>query len=211
SFAKAFLIAGVAAIASALLLASRIIPVHFVRVYQADYLAVFLFLTGLGVLAACYKSLPALKSFLPSSLASTCASALVLVLLFAGWFEVTFYEAWLTPARWLRFPLLLLLLLPWHLAEEILLGPPASSLDARRLAKAFSLRAVVYLASFIGVQYLHSGAILLFLLLAYLIVFAVLQRLACDLVRFRTQSSAATAIFGAILLAAFALAIFPIA
>jgi len=211
SFAKAFLIAGGAAIASAFVIAGRIIPVHFVRVYQADYLAVFLFLTGLGVLAACYKSVPALKSFLPSSLTSTCASALVLVLLFAGWFEVTFYEAWLAPARWLRFPLLLLLLLPWHLAEEVVLAPPASSFDSRRLAKAFSLRAVVYLAAFIGVQYLHSGAILLFLLLAYLIVFAVLQRLACDLVRFRTQSSAATAIFGAILFAAFALAIFPIA
>jgi pimeloyl-ACP methyl ester carboxylesterase len=211
SFSKALLVAGIAALASALLLASPVIPVHFVHVFHGDYLALFLFLTGLVVLAISYKSLPALKSFPPSSIASTCASALVLVLLFAGWFELTFYEGWLTPARWFRLPLLLLLLLPWHFAEEILLGQPTSSPDLRRLAKAFVLRAVVYLALFVGVQYLHSGAILLFLLLPYLIVFTVLQRLACDLVGFRTQSPAVTAIFGAILLAAFALAIFPVA
>jgi pimeloyl-ACP methyl ester carboxylesterase len=211
SFLKALLVAGVAAIASALVLASHLIPVHFVRVFHGDYLAVFLFLTGVVILGIYRKSLPALKSFLTPSLVSICASALVLILLFAGWFELTFYEAWLTPAHWLRFLLLPLLLLPWHFAEEILIGQPASSPDFRRLAKAFALRAVVYLALFVGVHYLHSGAILLFLLLAYFIVFTVLQRLACDLVRFRTQSSAVTAIFGAILLAAFALAIFPVA
>jgi len=211
SFAKALLIATTVALAVALLLASRIVPVHFARVFNGDYLAVFLFLTGLVVLAVYYRALPALKSLLPSSLTSTCASALVLVLLFAGWFELTFYEAWFTPARWLRFPLLLLLLLPWHFAEEILLGPPASSGDLRRLAKAFALRSGIYVALFLGIQYLHSGAILLFLLLAYFVVFTALQRLACDLVRFRTQSPASAAIFGAILLAAFSLAIFPVA
>jgi hypothetical protein len=58
---------------------------------------------------------------------------------------------------------------------------------------------------------LHSGEILFALLSSYFVVFSLLQRLACDLVRFRTQSPAATAIFGAILLAAFALAIFPVA
>jgi len=210
-FPKDFLIAGIAASVSVLLLAPRIIPIHFVRIFNGDYFAVFLFLAGLLALAISYKSLPTLKSLSPSSLASTCASAIVLVLLFAGWFELTFYEAWLTPARWLRLPLLLLLLLPWHFAEELLLGQPTSSPDFRRLAKAIVLRAVVYIALFIGIRFLHSGAILLILLVAYLVVFTVLQRLACDLVRFRTQSSAAAAIFGAILLAAFALAIFPIA
>jgi hypothetical protein len=210
AFPKALLIAGIAAIASVFVLAPRIIPIHFVRVFNGDYLAVFLFLAGLLALSISYKSLPALKSLFPSSLASTCASALLLVLLFAGWFELTFYEAWLTPARWLRFPLLLFLLVPWHFAEELLLGQPASSPDFRRLAKAFALRAVVYVALFIGIRYMHSGAVLLILLLAYLVVFTVLQRFACDLVRFRTQSPAAAAIFGAILLAAFALAIFPI-
>jgi hypothetical protein len=210
SFPKALLVVTVAALVVALLLAARAIPVHFVRVFNGDYLAVFLFLTGIVILGIFYKFVPALKSLVPASVGSACASALVLVLLFAGWFELTFYEAWLTRARWLRFPLLLLLFLPWHFAEEILLGQPSSSPDLRRLAKAFGLRSGVYVALFLGIQYFHSGAILLFLLLAYFITFSVLQRLACDLVRFRTQSSASAAIFGAILLAAFALVIFPV-
>jgi pimeloyl-ACP methyl ester carboxylesterase len=211
SFIKAFAVVTAVALGAALLLASHLVPIHFVRVFQGDYLGVFLFLTGLAVLAIFRKSWFVPKSLSFSSLVSTAASALVLVLLFGGWFELTFYEAWLTPARWLRFPLLFLLLLPWHFAEEILLGPPAASFDSRRLFKALAIRSAVSVVLYVGIVYLHSGAILFFLLLAYLMVFSVLQRLACDLVRFRTQSSAAAAIFGAILLAAFALAIFPVA
>ena len=211
SLAKSIIVAALAALGAALLLAAHVIPFRFVRIFNGDYLAVFLFITGLAILALKHKSLPSWNSFFSASFVSTCASALVLVLLFAGWFELTFYEAWLSPARWLRFPLLLLLLLPWHLAEEVLLGQPSSSLDIRRLGQAFALRFAVYLMLFLAILYLHSGAILLFLLLAYFVVFSVLQRLACDLVRFRTQSSAAAAIFGAILLTAFALAIFPVA
>ena len=211
SFAKGLPVAMVAAFAAALLLASPVIPIRFVGVLNGDYLALFLFLTGLLVLAVCHKSVPAWQRLLAPVLASVAARALVLVLLFAGWFELTFYEAWPTTARLIRFPLLLFLLLPWHLAEEILIGPPVSSFDLRRLGKSFALRFLVYLALFSGILYLHSGAILLFLLVGYFVVFSLLQRLASDLVRFRTQSSAAAAIFGAILLAAFALVIFPVA
>jgi len=211
SFAKGLPVALLTASAVALLLASRIVPVRFVRVFNGDYLAVFLFLTSLLLLAVFYRSVPGWQPQLPLRLAWASASALVLVLLFAGWFELTFYEAWLTVARAIRFPLLLVLLLPWHLAEEILIGPPASSLDFGRLGKSFALRFTVYLALFFAILYLHSGAVLLFLLLGYFVVFSLLARLACDLVRFRTQSSAAAAIFGAILLAAFSLVIFPVA
>jgi len=208
---KGLPVSAVAGFAAVLLLASPLIPIRLVGVFNGDYLALFLFLAGLLVLAVCYKSLPAWPRLPPSALASAAARALVLVLLFAGWFELTFYEAWPTPARLLRFPLLFVLLLPWHLAEEILIGPPDSTFDPRRLGKSFVLRSAVYVALFSGILYFHSGAILLFLLLGYFVVLSLLQRLASDLVRFKTQSSAAAAIFGAILLAAFALAIFPIA
>jgi pimeloyl-ACP methyl ester carboxylesterase len=211
SFAKGLLLALITASAVALLLASRVVPVRFVRVFNGDYLSVFLFLTGLPLLAVFYKSVPAWQAHLTPVLVWASAAALVLVLLFAAWFELTFYEAWLTVGRSIRFPLLLVLLLPWHLAEEILIGPPISSPDLARLGKSFALRFTVYLALFFAILYLHSGAVLLFLLLGYFVVFSLLARLACDLVRFRTQSSAAAAIFGAILLAAFALVIFPVA
>src|SRR5262249_5356665 len=109
SLVKALAIVFTVAIGVALLLATRAIPFHFVRGFQGAYLAVFLLLAGVVTLAVSHESLPPLNSLRPSKLVRTAASALVLVLLYAGWFELIFYEAWLTPARWLRFPLLLLL------------------------------------------------------------------------------------------------------
>ena len=201
----------VASFAIMLLLSTGYVPFHFVRIFQGDYLGVFLFLSGIAVLAATYKLLPPASAFFNASALSAAASAIALTFLFAAWFELTFYEAWLTPARWLRFPVLFLLLLPAHLAEEIFLGESHTSPNPARLLKAFALRTVVVASLLVGILALHSGEILFALLSAYFVVFSLLQRLACDLVRFRTQSSAAAAIFGAILLAAFALAIFPIA
>ena len=199
------------AFAAVLLLASHVVPFRFVRVFQGDYFGVFLFLIGFAVLILRRKLFPPPSSFLSPAVASTAASAFILVLLFAAWFELTFYEAWLTPAKWLRFPLLFLLVLPWHLAEEIYLGASSVSPNFIRLAKALGLRTAVWLIILFGILVLHSGEIFFVLLLAYFALFSILQRLACDLVRFRTQSSAATAFFGAILLAGFALAIFPVA
>jgi hypothetical protein len=200
-----------ASFAVMLFLTTGYVPFRLVRVFQGDYLAVFLFFSGILALAATYRLLPPLAAFFNVSALSAAASAVVLTLLFAAWFELTFYEAWLNPARWLRFPVLFLLLLPAHLAEEIFLGSSRTSPNPRRILKALALRAAVVAALLVGILFLHSGEILFALLSAYFVVFSLLQRLACDLVRFRTQSSAAAAIFGAILLAAFALAIFPIA
>jgi pimeloyl-ACP methyl ester carboxylesterase len=201
----------VASFAVMLVLTTGYVPFHFVRVFQGDYLGMFLFLSGITALAAAYKLLPPSSAFCNVPALSATASAIALTFLFAAWFELTFYEAWLSPARWLRFPVLFLLLLPAHLAEEIFLGDSRTSPNAARLLKAFALRAVVVAALLVGILVLRSGEILFALLSAYFVVFSLLQRLACDLVRFRTQSSAAAAIFGAILLAAFALAIFPVA
>ena len=193
------------------LLLARLPAFSFLHLFQGDYLASYLFLLGLIVLVYRRKSLPSLGDFFSSASLSAAASALGLVLLFGAWFELTFYEAWPSATRWLRFPALFLSFLPWHLAEELLLGEPRSSPSIARLAKAFALRGIVSAAILVGILLLHSGEILLFLLIAYFVGFSVLQRLASDLVRFRTRSPAAAAIFGAILLTAFVLAIFPVA
>jgi pimeloyl-ACP methyl ester carboxylesterase len=200
-----------ASFAVMLLLTTGHVPFHFVRIFQCDYLGVFLFFSGIAALAATYKLLPPWSAFCNVPALSATASAIVITFLFAAWFELTFYEAWLNPARWSRFPLLFLLLLPAHLAEELFLGEPRTSPNRARILKAFGLRAAAVAALSVGIFTLHSGEILFALLSSYFVVFSLLQRLACDLVRFRTQSPAATAIFGAILLAAFALAIFPVA
>jgi hypothetical protein len=132
-------------------------------------------------------------------------------LLFGAWFELTFYEAWLTAARWLRLPALFLAFLPWHFAEELLLGNPAKSQSLQRLVLALALRAIVWLSAVAAIFYLHSGQFVFVLLFGYFAAFSLLQRLAIDAVRVRTSSLSAAAVFGAILLAGFVLAILPVA
>ena len=137
-------------------------------------------------------------------------AGLILVLLFTAWFELSLYEAWFTPAKWLRFPFLFLAFLPYHFAEEICLGPAANKSARRRFAAGLSLRAVAWGAPAVGVLYLHSGEILMVLLVPYFLLLTLLQRRGMDIVHQETSSALVAAAFGAILLAGFCLVIFPV-
>jgi len=187
------------------------VPFRFLHIFQGDYLASFLFIVGVAMLAMHYKSLPRLNFFLTKITASSAAAAVLLILLFGAWFEITFYEAWLTPARWLRFPVLFLAFLPWHLAEESFLGSPAASSRLRRLVQFFAFRGIVWLSLVGAIFYLHSAQFAFVLLIIYFALFSLLQRMATEVIRVQTRSIPAGAIFGAILLAGFVLAILPIA
>jgi hypothetical protein len=57
---------------------------------------------------------------------------------------------------------------------------------------------------------LNNGEILMGLLSVYMAVFNLIQRSGMDIVRSESGSAAATALFGAILLAGFCLVIFPL-
>ena len=186
------------------------VPFQFLHIFQGGYVASFLFFVGVAMLFVHRHSLPALKSFFTYSAASA-AAGLVMVLLFGAWLELTFYEAWLTPARWLRFPLLVLFLIPWHLAEELFLAGPAAAPRLRRLINFLAFRFIVWLVLVAAILYLHSGQFIFVLLASNILLFSLLQRLATDVLRDRTRSAAAAAIFGAILLAGFVLAILPVA
>ncbi len=137
-------------------------------------------------------------------------AGVVLLLLATAWFDLTFYEAWLTTAKWARFPFLLAVLLPYHFAEETLLGPLQQGKRWRRLALALTLRLITWGAMMGGVLLLHSGEILIGLLAFYMALFNIVQRSGMDIVHEGTGSAAATALFGAILLAGFCLVIFPL-
>jgi len=145
----------------------------------------------------------------PGLLVATFA-ALILFLLFSAWLELSIYEAWLTPSKWARFPFLLLAFLPYHIAEEVCLGSAANTTPWRRFVAGLSLRAVTWLALVIGLLYFRSGEILMLLLLPYFVLLQLLERRGMDIVRQETGSAAATAVFGAILLAGFCLVIFPV-
>jgi hypothetical protein len=186
------------------------IPLKAIRLFQGDYLASFLLLLGTLLVAAHWR---AARGAITSKLRGVFAAAfagLVLLLLATAWFELTFSEAWLTAGKWARFPFLLLTLLPYHIAEETLLGPVGRDKRSSRLALALSLRLITWGALMAGVLILHNGEILMGLLSLYMAVFNLIQRSGMDIVRTETGSAAATALFGAILLAGFCLVIFPL-
>ena len=188
-------------------------PLRSIHLFEGDYLASFLLLLGIALLLLLWNSLR--EHFLhflhwKSGLLGALSAGLILILLFTTWLELSLYEAWLTPAKWLRFPFLFLAILPYHLAEEISLGPAANRSAWRRFAAGLSLRAVAWAVLALGVLCLHSGEILMVLLLPYFVLVHALQRRGMDIVHQETGSALASAAFGAILLAGFCLVIFPV-
>jgi pimeloyl-ACP methyl ester carboxylesterase len=184
-------------------------PLKAIGLFQGDYLASFLLFLGALLVMAHWRAVR-LAIANSSRLLAAGFAGIVLLLLSTAWFDLTFYEAWLTAAKWARFPFLLAALLPYHLTEETLLGPVAQGKRGRRLAVALTLRLITWGAMMGGVFLLHSGEILIGLLGGYLALFNIVQRSGMDIVRTETGSATAAALFGAILLAGFCLVIFPL-
>jgi dienelactone hydrolase len=185
-------------------------PLRRIHLFQGDYLAGFLLLLAVPLVGLHWSSIRSHFSGRLLGLLAAAFGAIMLLLLFTGWLDLSFYEAWLTAARWLRIPFLLIALLPYHLAEEALLGPVQTGKRWRRLALALSFRLISWAALLGGIFFLHSGQILMGLLAPYMALCNLIQRSGMDIVREKTGSAAATAVFGAILLAGFCLVIFPI-
>lgn len=200
--------AGVAFLAVILLRLGH--PLRFVHLFQGDYLASFFLLLGILLVLLHWKFLRAQFPRMKTGLLGTSLASLLLFLLFATWFELSLYETWGTPAKWLRFPLLFVMLLPYHFAEELALGPVAAGKATRRLVDALLLRVAIWAALLFGVFYFHTGETLIVLLGPYFMIFFVLQRRGMDIARQETRSAMAAAAFGAILLAGLCMVIFPI-
>lgn len=185
-------------------------PLRTVRVFEADYLAGFLLFSGLLLIALHWRPFTNGFDFRNVAALRAIFAAVVLMLLLSAWFELSLTESWLDSARWQRFPLLFLTVLPVLMAEELLLGEPAAKNSWNRISLAMSYRLLFWLPLVFGIVTLHSGEILLVLLAPYMALFSIAQRWGMDVVRGVTRSAAAAALFGAILLAGFFLVIFPL-
>jgi pimeloyl-ACP methyl ester carboxylesterase len=185
------------------------IPLKVLGLFQGDYLASFLLILGLALAATHWNALRLAFASSPRQMISAAFAGLVLLLLTTAWFDLTFYEAWLTPMKWARFPFLLAVLLPYHFAEETLLGPAVAGRIGHRIGLALSLRLISWGALMAGVLILHSGEILMGLLAVYMALFNLIQTSAMHIVHKGTGSAGAAALFGAILQAGFCLVIFP--
>jgi hypothetical protein len=185
-------------------------PFAFFHVFEGDYLAAFLLILGSILLLVHWKQVGIFRQWKPTTLLAAAFAALVLPLLIYSWLDLTATEAWLTSARWLRMPALCLAAVPYHAAEELLLGPPRARSGRARFVLALAIRFAIWAPLFLGVLVLHNGEILLVLLAPYLAVFCLFQRTGMDVVRKSTGSPLAAALFGAILLAGFSVVVFPI-
>jgi pimeloyl-ACP methyl ester carboxylesterase len=186
-------------------------PLSFLRIFNGDYLAGFLLVTGFALLLLHRNSARMLwRHQNLGVLLAAAAAGMTLYLLVMGWLDVTLTETWPSAARWARFPVLLLAALVYLASEELLLRRDFARGPTRRLVLALAARLVLWMAMLIGIFTLHSGAILLLLLAPYWAVFCLLHRLGMDVVRKDTGSTMAAALFGAILLAGFFLVIFPV-
>jgi len=192
----------------AILLLRYFIPLRVLRLFEGDYLASFFLLTG-AILLLVHPRL-ALKKLAakPVAVLSAAAGALILHLLVTGWFDLTVTSAWLTLQRWERFPLSFLAAFVFLYALEILLGPVSD--PRKRLWIDYLAILLAWLVPVIGTFVLHSGQILLVLLMPYFALFFLFMRLGARLVRRRTASATAAAVFGAILVAGFCLVLFPV-
>jgi len=195
-------------------------PFRFLRLFEGDYFAGLLLLVGIIALFLHAKAMRAAlvgpganpsggrSRYLTILLAAF--AAVLLCTLFSAWFDLGFTEAWPTTLRMARFLPLLVLLLPYHLAEELALGPLAQpSREFGRLLLALSMRLVIWVVLVAAIFFLHSGQLLPVLLAPFFAAFCLGQRWAMDVVREVTGSPPAAAVFGAILLAGFCLVVFP--
>src|SRR5437879_551718 len=99
------------------------IPLRAIRLFQGDYLASFLLLFGALLVVVHWSCVLSALSNASRRLLAAGFAGIVLLLLATAWIAWTISEAWLTGAKWMRFPFLLIVLLPYLIAEETLLGP----------------------------------------------------------------------------------------
>jgi pimeloyl-ACP methyl ester carboxylesterase len=194
-------------------------PLRVLHLFEGDYLTSFLLVVGVVLLGLHWESLGNLFARRTSdarqsrplyiTLLLGTFAALLLHLLASAWIDLSFSEAWLTMARWWRFAPMFLAMLPYHVAEELLLGPATAANGFWRLVVVLSFRLVAWGALVAGIFFLHSGEVLLVLLVPAFGMFCVLQSWGMKVVREVTASAAAAALFGAILLAGFCLVVFP--
>ena len=193
------------------LLLTVVLPLRFLRLYNGDYLASLLLISGVLLLLMNRKCVKPAFSRSAKALTATGVLGLAAMLAMGAWFNWQLGDLWMNAPRWLRFAELLPAAWIFCFAEEVVLGPVTmGKRRAVRFAISLVLRLELWLACVLGYYMLANGQALLGVLVTGLAVFSILQRAATDELRRQTGSATAAAAFGAILAAWFIAAVFPL-
>jgi pimeloyl-ACP methyl ester carboxylesterase len=192
-------------------------PLARLHLFGGDYLASFLLIAGVTLMIAFGRISTRIADRPRSSLAAVFVSfalALATVMVIGAWSNRQLAELWLIPARWARLPLLAAAFFPASLAEERALGPAAPLFSRRgglRVLLFFILRGIFWAVMLAALWSGTSAALFPVIFAGPLAGVSIGARLGADLVRGRTGSPPAAALFGAILNAWFVAAAFPLA
>lgn len=186
-------------------------PMSFVHLLTGAYLASLMLLVGIFVGAANWKLFRANFRWDGTLVAASALLAFAVFLSMGAWLNWEIDDAWMNAPRWLRFFEILPAAWLFFYGEEILLGPVGrGGKRARRFGLFLIFRLLLLIACVFAVFRFDSGQILILLLIVPLGILTVLTRWASDSLRVRTGSATAAALFGAILAAWFAAAVFPL-
>jgi pimeloyl-ACP methyl ester carboxylesterase len=186
------------------------VPLKFLHMFTADYLASLLLIVGVGLLVLNRRYANENCSIDPTLL-SAAVLGFATFLAVGAWLNWQLDDAWLNAPRWLRFAALLPVTYIFCFAEEVVLGTVRSGAGrALRFLVFLGLRLEIFLACALGYYKLMSGQVLIVLLFVFLAAFSILQGLAADSLRQRIGSATAAALFSAILASWFIAGVFPL-
>ena len=186
------------------------VPLRALRMYNGDYLGSFNLLAGVALLAMLWREKRATLRFGFRAMAAGCVFGLAAVLAIGAWLNWQLNDGWMNLARWGRFVPLVAASLPYFVAEELALGPPADGRRGPRFVLFLALRILLWLALTFALFAFDSQEILMLLLAVFLLAISLVQRWGADAIRERTGSPGAAALVGAILAAWFVAAVFPL-
>jgi pimeloyl-ACP methyl ester carboxylesterase len=193
------------------LILTFVVPLGFVHMYSADYLASLLLIFGVLLLVVNRSAARRVWSWNAREAVAGGVVGFAVMLAFGAWMNWRLADLWLPGARWWRFALLLPFCFVFSFAEEVVLGPIGPGRQrVFRFVLFLLLRFELWFAAAFAFYALGSGQALIGVLAPALAGFSILQRLGTDQIRVRTGSAVGASIFGAILAAWFIAAVYPL-
>jgi len=186
-------------------------PLAFLRLADGDYLASVLLLSTLWLIPLLRRRpwVGAWRTTLARLLA-TVPLAAYLVLVGGAFLTWQLYDIWPTPGRLARAALLMAVLFPYALGEELLVRTYAKQATSRALSGLLLWRLGLLLAILLGAELLNSGAGLLLLMTVPLASLSLVEHFFTSTLYRALGSAYADGLLKAILLGWFIATVFPL-